>query len=176
MMNFCFKRLTFIHQLLWLTFFLWIMLMRLNIFRVLDLLRTSYFLHRTFIRLILGQLMLYIIMILLRLMVQNRSWRNVILGMELSWLLIFLSLNLIIQGILNNRLLLTLLLRLSDLNLHKLGWLILRFWNRYHIMLHYQLPYIHQHFRLINGLIRLRYKVQQRYLILLVMVQFRKFP
>jgi len=43
-------------------------------------------------------------------------------------------------------------------------------------MLHYLRPYIHQHFQLINVLIRLRYKVQQRYLILLVMVQLRKFP
>jgi hypothetical protein len=50
------------------------------------------------------------------------------------------------------------------------------FWNRYHIMLRYQRPYRHQHFRLINGQIRLRYKVQRRYRILLGMGQWRKFP
>jgi len=53
--------------------------------------------------LILELLKLCIIMILLRLMEQIQPWRNGVLGMELSWRLIFSNLSLINLGILNNK-------------------------------------------------------------------------
>ena len=173
---FCFRRLTFVHQLLWWTFFLWIMLRRSNIFRVLGQRRTSYFWHRTFIKWVLEQSKLYIVKILLRSMGRNLPWRNGVLGMESSWQPIFLNQSSINLGNVSSKWLRTWQLRPNGSSHHRLGWSISKFWSKYHKELRYQWPYIHRRFQPINGQTRLRCMVQRRCRILLGMGQLRRSP